>query len=582
MSIRLVTAAWAALVGVILALSAAAPPALPGSSGVPAVFTELAPGSAWGSSAKDPFLGAQIVALRLGAAGAAPRTLTSGFHSAADPDVSWDGRKILFAGKKTAAEPWQIYEMNADGSAARRVIELPYDCRQPIYQSKIFYLDDPGPVAQLTFAAAGAGRLAEDGASPAWSLYSVRFDGSGLRRLTYNPSSDVDPVLNEDGRILYSSTERHTLQWGGSGRVALMGINLDGTDVAVFSADEGRAVKRMAAATPSRQVVFVESDRPSPEGAGNLASVDLRRNLHSYQELTKPGAALYYAPAAWDESDILVSRRTASSPYALVRFNLKTRQAAPLYSIPGRHLVQAKRLAAHPMPDGRSSVVEETDLNGKIYCLSVFHTELKDPKEHDASVVKRVRVLEGVARKTGEAPRAGEQSPLLDKRILGDFAVEADGSFHVHLPANIPIQVQTLDARGQALRTSAWIWIKNKENRGCAGCHEDNEVSPENVFATALEKPAVELTLPPSQRRSRSFDRDVRPALESRCATGTCHQTDRLDYESIYAKKLVEPGSARSSKLMPSVEKATHRDVNPLTEAEYKAIVEWIDTGAHK
>ena len=143
----------------------------------------------------------------------AVKDLTADFQSAADPDVSWDGKKILFAAKKTAADLWQIYEMNADGTGARPIVSVPFNCRQPVYQSMIFYLDDPGPVPQISFVGT-TGLEAEGELGAAWNLYSVRFDGSGLRQLTYNPGRDLDPVMNEDGRLLYSSVQRHSAGLG--------------------------------------------------------------------------------------------------------------------------------------------------------------------------------------------------------------------------------------------------------------------------------------------------------------------------------------------------------------------------------
>ena len=315
-------------------------------------------------------------------------------------------------------------------------------------------------------------------------------DGSGLRRLTYNPSDDDDPVMNEDGRILYSSWQRHTLAWGAVGRAALFGVNLDGSDVAVFAADEGRPIKRTPCVTPSRKVVFVESDQPTADGAGNLASVDLRRNLHSYKELTKPGQGLYVMPSVLGEDEFLVSMRPAqgAGTFAIYRYDLKTNQGVRLYGDAQRHAIQAQALVARPTPVGRSSVVDEKEPTGKLFCLSAFTTDLPRGAVYDGTVVKRVRVLEGVPRKAGET-LAGELSPYLVKRFLGEFDIEADGSFHIQVPANTPIQIQTVDADGMALRSCAWIWVKNKAKRGCIGCHEDGELSPENVFADAVGKP---------------------------------------------------------------------------------------------
>jgi hypothetical protein len=112
------------------------------------------------------------------------RVLSKGFESAADPEVSFDGKRILFAARKTASDHWNIYEMGADGSGPRQVTRNLGDCRNPVYQSALFYLNDPHPIYQVTFVSAMAGEL---------NLYSVRLDGSESRRLTYTASSSFDP-----------------------------------------------------------------------------------------------------------------------------------------------------------------------------------------------------------------------------------------------------------------------------------------------------------------------------------------------------------------------------------------------------
>jgi hypothetical protein len=588
----------------IAALSAADVVKRPAAARPAIVFTQLAPGAKWQGAQENPvaseaFAGARIALL---SPAGTVKVLSAGFHSAADPNVAWDGKTILFAARKTAASPWQIYEMNADGSGVRQVLNVPWDCRQPIHQSKIYYLDDPEPSAQISFTGTGGGTLREDGSGLAWSLYSARPDGSGLRRLTYNPSDDNDPVINEDGRILYSSWQRHTLAWGPTGRAALLGVNLDGSDVAVFASDEGRLIKRTPCVTPSRKVVFVESDQPTADGAGNLASVDLRRNLHSYKELTKPGQGLYTTPSVLGEDESLVSMRPAqgAGTFAIYRFDLKTNQSVRLYGDAQRHSIQAQALAARPMPVGRSSVVDEKEPTGKFFCLSAFTTDLPPGAVYDGTVVKRVRVLEGVPRKASEMA-AGELSPYLEKRLLGEFEIEKDGSFHIQVPADIPIQIQTLDADGMALRSCAWIWVRNKAKRGCIGCHEDGELSPENRFADAVGKRGIQLTAGPEQRREVRFERDVQPILAARCSGGQCHGDGALGLKyEVLMKKYVDPAAARLSPIVWRIQgRNTARawdkagagtvvkpmppaGAAPLSAAEKRTIVEWIDTGAHK
>ena len=180
--------------------------------------------------------------------------LSRNFAEAADPDVSWDAKTILFAGRKTAADKWQIYEMPAQGGAARRVVSAPFDCRSPIYQSTVYVITADQPWRQIAFVANGA-------------LYSSRLDGSDIQKLTYHSAPDSSPRMLPDGRMVFSS------------RGGLYAVNADGTDFAEFSVHEGAADKRNPVVTADGRVVFDE-----PDGA---AAVSLRRNLHSYSKIAR-------------------------------------------------------------------------------------------------------------------------------------------------------------------------------------------------------------------------------------------------------------------------------------------------------
>jgi len=531
------------------------------------------------------------------------RILTPGFESAADPAISFDGKRILFAGRKSANSRWNIFEMAVDGSGLRQITHDSGDCRSPIYQPALFYLNDERPSYQAAFVSDAAGELNERAASIKTDLYSVRFDGSGLRRLTYGLSDSSHPFQMQDGRILFS--QRHDGP-SGAGRVDLFAVQLDGTDYASFSENQGQRFKRMACITTKGLVVFVESERPSPDGAGSLGTLTLRRNLHSYKTLTTPADGFFLAPSPLPDGSILVSRRSSGSGnYAIYRLDPETGSRTLVFEEPGHHAVQAVALFARTEPDGHSSVVEDDQNWSKLYCLSVYENDLKR-EWLPAGTARRIRVVEAMPRAAGELPGAAP------KRLLGDLELDGDGSFHLEVPPNTPIQLQIEDRDGMALRTSAWIWAKNKENRGCIGCHEDGERTPENVFAQALGHPAAELMLPPERRRSVDFRRDVAPILAAKCSTGACHGgkvqpafgDEARAYKSLLGKSAgnrtvyVDPGRARTSRLVWAIfgrntarpwdrlttmaaPKAMPPAGSPaLTVMERRAIVEWIDLGA--
>ncbi|HEY5657815.1 MAG TPA: hypothetical protein VIY27_08485, partial [Myxococcota bacterium] len=397
------------------------------------------------------------------------RVLSADFHAARDPDVSFDGKRILFSAKKRATSRWQIYEMGSDGSGVRQVAEVPMDCRAPIYQSTLYAISGDKPWHPIGFTGSSA-----DGTP---NLYSVKLDGSDLRRLTYNPYGATDPALMPDGRILFAGGQSNRLESGALDRVALFATNLDGTDTALFSGDEGARRKRMPTVTADRLAVFVESEEPTPDGAGRLAAVSLRRNLHSHRALTGPEEGLYHSPSPLPGGPLLVSRRPAdgSGTHGLYRFDPATRQAVALYDDPQRHDIQARSLSPRPEPDGRSSVVDERGPTGILYGLDVYVSDLPEPVALPPGSAKRLRVVEGLP---AEKPATPGPPPPLRTRLLGEVDVERDGSFNIRVPANTPIRLQLVDAEGLALRSCDWIWVRNKESRGCIGCHEDGERTP--------------------------------------------------------------------------------------------------------
>jgi hypothetical protein len=251
--------------------------------------------------------------------------LTTAFESAADPEVSFDGKSILFAARRTAGDSWCVYEMRADGTGVRQLTCGAAGARQPVYQSTIYTITATSvePWVQIAFVGRNPGERNEAGSGPNTSLWTCRTDGSSLRRITFNLSNDMDPVVLPDGRMLYASWQRHPGSRGPDGRVPLLGLNQDGTDAQIYAGDEGLRVKQMPAPTAGGRVVFVESDAVEPDGGGRLASVSARRPLHSYRSLSAAPDGHFHSPAPLPEGGLLVSWRPAGgrATYAVYRYD---------------------------------------------------------------------------------------------------------------------------------------------------------------------------------------------------------------------------------------------------------------------
>lgn len=563
------TAAGCCLLGAILTAAAS-------GSTFPLVFTQAATTGKIADAARI---------VRLEESGAL-QELSRGFFAARDPQVSFDGKRLLFSAKRAAADFWQIYELDLETRSVRQLVRAPMDCRSPIYQSSLYVLASDLPWQQVAFTGA-----ARDSAP---SLYTVRLDGTDLRRISYNPYGDLDPAMMADGRMLYASRQRDRLEPGPPDRLALFGLNLDGTDVALYGALEGAPYKRMPAPTPGGLVVFIESESLTPDGAGSLAAVSQRRPFYTYRRLTEPSQGLYLYPSALPSGEVLVSWRPAAGKgtYGIVRFDPASRRSVPVFDDSAWHDIQAQLIAPRPMPDGRSSVVEPKEPTGQLYCLNAHLSDLPQELRPAPGTPLRFRLVEG-------APAAAANSGILAKRVLGEFRAEPDGSFKLRVPANIPLELQLVDSSGMMLRSCRWIWVRNNEARGCIGCHEDPELTPENRYAAALARPAVNLTLPPERRRTISFRRDVAPVLESKCGGAACHGggvQPRLISKSDFAAYL-----APAARISPLVWRLYGKKASfpwnrihgngalqpmpppgsaPLTEDERLTIIEWIDLGA--
>jgi hypothetical protein len=565
--------------------------------------------------------------------------LSQDFYSACDPAISFDASHILFAAKRTPADNWNIFEMEINGSNIRQITNGIGNCRSPGYQATLYTIVSPKPWYQLTFVGSEKVGLNEYGAAMATNLYSCKLDGSAVRRLTFNLSSDMDPFIMPDGRLLFACWQRSTLNHGLRGRISLFGINIDGTDYAAFSTDEGKRIKHMPCTTTKGLAVFVESDRVPWDGAGSLGCVRLRRPLHSYRPITKEPDGLFHSPSPLPDGRILVSRRSPdrTDTHGVYRLDPSTGEYELIFDDPDYHDIQAEAIYPRTEPDGRSSVVTEKDPNGKFYCLNVYVNDLEKSEWLPIGTVKRLRVLEGIpltanaasthSQSVTEVPRLTYNGipPLAQRRILGDIPMQEDGSFNIEISANTPIELQILDEDGLALRSCSWIWAKNHEPRGCIGCHEDGELTPENILVGAITRPSIKLTLPSERRRTVDFRRDIMPIITKKCVQ--CHEKAyspivltrdlslvrrpngkayfNRSYESLIAAgtqsgygKYVHPGRARTSLLIwrifgrntsrpwdntfsqKEVARMPPEGSQALTEDERRTFAEWIDMGA--
>src|SRR5579862_7404281 len=136
---------------------------------------------AW-TAGRDRFPGGATLVLF---SGNTRRPVAPTFYASADGAVSFDSSSILFAGKRTAADHWRIWETPLAGGTPRPFTPDNADCIRP------FYLPDGRIV--YTCVAAGSSEI------------EVLAPGDKPARLTFAPGRYLTAGVLRDGRILFET-----------------------------------------------------------------------------------------------------------------------------------------------------------------------------------------------------------------------------------------------------------------------------------------------------------------------------------------------------------------------------------------
>ncbi|MGB2984348.1 MAG: hypothetical protein WBE26_00580, partial [Phycisphaerae bacterium] len=449
-------------------------------------------------------IGSRIVAYDPDRPDDSVKTLTSGFAAAGQPDVSFDGKRILFIGKPEASDPFHVWEMNVDGRGIRRITDKSGNVSAAIYLSTIYTLDADKPVYQIAFCS-------DPGGAPGGSLYTCRMDGTRIRRITFDPNGVSDPHLLSDSRLLFSRWSNsggagspHGLETRATTRSTdLLTVNTDGTDLFAFAAvHESPAIRSMPCETPDGWVVYVESAacgtgfQPVDRG-GSLVAVARSRSLHTRRVVADDPGGLYHSPSAMADGKLLVSYRPKDGgSYGIYVLDpVSGTRVARVFDDPQWHEVDAVVARSRSTPAGRSSVVKEQLDYGLLYCMNANLSDREEAKAIEPGQIKRLRVFKATTndeRGPNDAPgheQTAARGGIIVEELLGEVPVERDGSFFLMVPDRTPLRVETLDANGRILQSMvSWIWVMPNEGRGCIGCHEDRELTPPNRHVLALRK----------------------------------------------------------------------------------------------
>jgi len=393
-----------------------------------------------------------------------PVVLTPDFLAAADPRISFDGSRVLFAGKKSVDVPWQIWEMNADGSGQRQVTHCSQDCLKSAYL----------PRGEIVFTA-----LFPHTSGATSQLWVSKVDGSDAHPITFGPGDFQLETILKNGAILATARSPLVPSDGQPADRQLYTLRPDGSGLATLRCDHQHAALRtQAEELDDGSVVFVKSPISQAAPGGELAWIR-RGALHNAPLAAGPGRFFSAQPLSAEKLVVAREAGAANSPrqnLALYAFDATDGKFGDLiYEDPKLASVAAVPLAAHEPPRWYWSTLNPALRTGYFVCLDSYLA--------DGVLRGRLGVPLAKVRVLGLDPETQQE------HSLGEAPIEADGSFYIAVPPDQPVRFEALDANGQIVREQrSWIWSRSGEEHGCVGCHEDRARAPENRWPMALRR----------------------------------------------------------------------------------------------
>ena len=380
--------------------------------------------------------------------------LVTGFAASADANVSFDGKTALFAGKQTATDPWQIWEITLADRSVRRVATTATDAIRPLY------LPSGVPGRRMVYALrTPQGFQLQTAPVTEQPVDVAKMDpGPPFGRLTYLPASVLPADVLADGRILIEAEFPLGSKSEDRATPELFLVYSDGSGIESYRCDHG--LSRWGGKQLSNgDVVFTHG--------ASLARFS--SSLAHEAPVAAPHAEYAGAIAETASGEWLVSARAgAGAHYTLKILKPGTQVLEPLLTESGKDIVEPVLVAAHTRPNRHPSGLHDWSY-ANLLALDARLSRAGDLKTPPASVRLETQNAQGQAVVSGTAP------------------VESDGSFFVKVPGDRPIRFSLLDQKGAVLRQEhGWIYIRSGEQRICVGCHTGPERASENHVPAVL------------------------------------------------------------------------------------------------
>lgn len=483
-----------------------------------------------------------------------------------DPDVSWDGKRILFSMRKSYdKDDFHIYEYDMETKETRQItFGLGVADIEPIYL----------PNGDILFGSTRCGQITDCWWTEVSNFYTCDIQGRFLRRVSVDQVTVNYPKLLEDGRIIYTRWD-----YNDRGQIfpqPLFQMNADGTGQTEYYGNNSFFPTTImhARGVPGSDLVLaiasghhtyqhgklllIDRSKGTQENSGATLLAPIRETPAERIDAYGQDGELFQYPYPLDETTLLCSYLPEGKignyqiPFGLYWFDHDGRRELLAYDS-AISCGQPIALVEREKPTTRPSQVDFTKNSGTYYVQDVY--EGPGLAGIERGTIKKLRVVAlefrgaGIRSNSNGGPAGGAliSTPIAIgggtwdvKHVLGTVPVEEDGSAYFEVPALTPCYFQLLDKNGDCVQTMrSWSTLQPGETFGCVGCHEAKASIVENVSnasgatTIALKKGVAKLTpeLTPGAGRFKSagfsFVRDVQPILDQYCVR--CHVGERAD-----------------------------------------------------
>ena len=482
-----------------------------------------------------------------------------------DPEISFDGKRVIFSMRMNKEDDYHIYEIGIDGSNLKQLTSA-----KGVSDIDPLYLPDGG----IVFTSTRQPKYCMCNRHIMGNLFRMESDGANITQIGVSTLFEGHSTMLNDGRILYDRWEYVDRNFGDA--QGLWTVNPDGTKHSVYygnnTASPGAVIDgRQIPGTDLVLCIFSSChDRPW----GSLAIIDRKKGVDGKEPVVKiyPEAARdfvangdldtfkwvqsfrYEDPFPMNKEWFLVSRTLYKYP----EWNNQAcgyKQGIFLVGMDGSEelLIEGERSVFDPhivessaKPVTLPMMRNFTSDKGQFYVVNVY--EGTHMQGIEKGVAKWLRVIESPEKRSwthGGWSGQGEQAPALNwhsfenKQILGEVPIEEDGSVNFMVPAGKHVYFQLLDKDKKMIQSMrSGVSLMPGEVNGCVGCHEDriSILMPTPKRPIALTKKPVELEKFMGMEPFKfSFMEHVQPIMDRRCVK--CHDFDKKNRQKVVLAK---------------------------------------------